>query len=95
MTGKHWRDVCKAYEICSHYHLPFTTYNGLKSVVRDPKLIAKFVIAMWLNEYKDVLSQDIDRFEQEMVIALHWALNVFGMNVLMSLWIPFLNHCCQ
>lgn len=72
MTGKHWRDVCKAYEICSHYHLPFTTYNGLKSVVRDPKLIAKFVIAMWLNEYKDVLSQDIDRFEQEMVIALHW-----------------------
>lgn len=72
MTGKHWRDVCKAYDICSHYNLPFTTYNGLKSVARNPKLIAKFVIAMWLNEYKDVLSQDIDRFEQEMVIALHW-----------------------
>lgn len=72
MTGKHWRDVCKAYEICSHYNLPFATYNGLKSVARDPKLIAKFIIAMWLNEYKDVLSQDIDRFEQEMVIALHW-----------------------
>ncbi len=27
---------------------------------------------MWLNEYKDVLLQDIDRFEQEMVVAIHW-----------------------
>ena len=35
-------------------------------------MLAKFVIAMWLNEYKDVLSQDIDRFEQEMVVAIHW-----------------------
>lgn len=26
---------------------------------------------MWLNEYKEVLVQDIDRFEQEMVIAIH------------------------
>ena len=72
MTGKHWRDVCKAYEICCHYNLPFATYNGLKSVARNPKLIVKFIIAMWLNEYKDVLSQDIDRFEQEMATALHW-----------------------
>ena len=72
MTGKHWRDVCKAFDICSHYNLPFTTYNGLKSIARTPKLVAKFIIAMWLNEYKDILTQEIDRFEQEMVIALHW-----------------------
>lgn len=72
MSGIHWRDVCKAYDLCSHYNLPFNTYNGLKAIRRNPKLIAKFIIAMWLNEYKDVLSQDIDRFEQEMVIALHW-----------------------
>ena len=72
MTGKHWRDICKAFDICSRYNLPFTTYNGLKSVARNPILISKFIIAMWLNEYNDVLIQDIDRFEQEMVIALHW-----------------------
>lgn len=72
MTGKHWPDVCKAYAICSQYNLPFTTYNGLKSIASDAKLMVKFVIAMWLNEYKDVLIQDIDRFEQEMVTALHW-----------------------
>lgn len=72
MIGKHWQEVCKAFDICSNYNLPFTTYNGLKSVARNPILIVKFVIAMWINEYKDVLSQDIDRFEQEMVIALHW-----------------------
>ena len=72
MTGKHWRDVCKAFDICSRYNLPFTTYNGLKSIARNPKLVAKFIIAMWLNEYKDILTQEIDRFEQEMVIALHW-----------------------
>lgn len=72
MSGKHWQIVCKAFDICSKYNLPFTTFNGLKSVVLDPKLVAKFIIAMWINEYKDVLSQDIDRFEQEMVVALHW-----------------------
>lgn len=72
MTGKHWRDVCKAFEICSHYNLPFSTYNGLKVIARSPKLLANFVVAMWINEYKDVLSMEIDRFEQEMVIGLHW-----------------------
>lgn len=72
MNGKHWRLVCKGFEICSKNHLPFKTYNGLKSVAKDSKLFTKFVIAMWLNEYRDVLSQDIDFFEQEMEVALHW-----------------------
>lgn len=72
MFGPHWRKVCKAYEICSHNNLPFTTYNGLKAIARMPKLLAKFVLAMWLNNYNDVLTNDIDRFEQEMSIALHW-----------------------
>lgn len=72
MMGKHWKDVCKAFDICSRYYLPFSTYNGLKPIARNSKFLAKFVIAMWLNEYQDVLSQDIDRFEQEMVVAIHW-----------------------
>lgn len=72
MMGKHWKDVCKAFGICSRYYLPFSTYNGLKPIARNSKFLAKFVIAMWLNEYQDVLSQDIDRFEQEMVVAIHW-----------------------
>lgn len=72
MMGKHWKNVCKAFDICSRYYLPFSTYNGLKPIARNSKFLAKFVIAMWLNEYQDVLSQDIDRFEQEMVVAIHW-----------------------
>ena len=72
MSGKHWQSVCKAFEICSNYNLPFTTYNGIRAIALDPKLIVKFVIAMWLNENKEVLLHDIDRFEQELVIALHW-----------------------
>lgn len=72
MMGKHWKDVCKAFDICSRYYLPFSTYNGLKPIARNSKFLAKFVIAMWLNEYQDVLSQDIDRFEQEMVVSIHW-----------------------
>ena len=71
-NGKHWLDLCIAYDICSQHNLPFTTYDGLKAVSKEPKLLANFIIAMWLNEYKDVLAQDINRFEQEMVIALHW-----------------------
>ena len=72
LMGSHWLKVCKAYDICSHYDLPFTTYNGLKVIARSPKLLSTFIIAMWLNGYKDVLTMEIDRFEQELVIALHW-----------------------
>lgn len=72
MTGKHWKEVCTAFDICSRFRLPFATYNGIKIVGHDSKLLTNFVIAMWVNNYKDVLLQDIDRLEQEMVVALHW-----------------------
>ncbi len=72
MTGKHWKEVCTAFDICSRFRLPFATYNGLKIIGHAPQLLANFVIAMWVNNYKDVLLQEIDRLEQEMVVALHW-----------------------
>ena len=72
MERKHWSILTRAFDICSRNNLPFTTYNGLKVVARSPQLLANFILAMWLNECKDVLSQDIDRFEQEMEVALHW-----------------------
>lgn len=72
LMGKSWRDVCKAFDICSQYYLPFTTYNGLKPISCNPELLAKFVIAMMLNDYHDVMMQDVDRFEQEMAVAIHW-----------------------
>lgn len=71
-NNPYWEKACKAFEICSHYNLPFSTHNSLKAIASSPKLIAKFVIAMWANELKGVLEQDINRFEQEMAIALHW-----------------------
>lgn len=37
MMGKHWKDVCKAFDICSRYYLPFSTYNGLKPIARNSK----------------------------------------------------------
>ena len=87
MSGKHWKDVCTAFDICSNFRLPFATYNGLKIIGRNPKLLANFIIAMWVNNYKDVLLQDIDRLEQEMVIAIHWIpAQIWGecMNMLLA-----------
>jgi len=82
MTGKHWCDVCKAYDICSHYNLPFTTYNGLKAIARSPKLLSSFIISMWLHGYSEVLTMDIDRFEQELNIALHWVpVKIWGKSI--------------
>ena len=72
LTNRFWKKACKAFDICSYNNLPFSTHNSLKAIVGSPKLIAKFIIAMWANDLKDVLEQDIDRFEQEMAIALHW-----------------------
>ncbi|MBR3977722.1 MAG: hypothetical protein IKJ95_07855 [Bacteroidaceae bacterium] len=70
--GTAWRKVCKAFEICSRHDLPFRTYDGLRAACRRPELLAKFVIAMWLNGCGDVLIQDVEGFEQEMVTAIHW-----------------------
>jgi hypothetical protein len=72
MGGKHWQIICKSFYFCSKNDLPFKTYNGLTAVAKDPKLIAKFVVAMFLNNFTNNLSQDIDRFEQEMDVSLHW-----------------------
>ena len=72
MSGMHWRIACKAFEICSSYNLPFSTHNALKAIARNSKLLVKFVLAIWMNDLKDVFRQDIERFEQEMVTALHW-----------------------
>lgn len=71
-TSKKWKLLCKAFEICSYYNLPFTTYNGFKAISRDPELLAKFILIMWLNNSNSILIQEIDRFEQEMVVAVHW-----------------------
>lgn len=70
--GDHWKEVCKAFELCSTFNLPFSTHNSLRSIARTPNLIAKFILAMWLNGDRNVLEEEIDRFEQELEVALHW-----------------------
>lgn len=72
MFGEHWKEVCKAFELCSTFNLPLSTHNALRSIARMPNLIAKFIIAMWLNGGRNVLEEEIDRFEQELEVALHW-----------------------
>lgn len=72
MFGDHWKEACKAFELCSTFNLPFSTHNALRSIARLPNLIAKFILAMWLNGDKNVLEDEIDRFEQELEVALHW-----------------------
>lgn len=72
LMGKKWKFLCKAFEICSYYELPFTTYNGFKAVSKDPELLAKFILTMWLNNSNSILIQEIDRFEQDMTAAVHW-----------------------
>ncbi len=41
MMGKHWKGVCKAFDIVSRYNLPFPTYNGLKPLGRNFQIVGK------------------------------------------------------
>lgn len=86
MSGKHWQLVCKAFDICSNQELPFTTYNGLKVIARSPELLAKFIVAMCVHDHQETLIQDIERFEQEMVVALHWIPRVMWEKSFNALW---------
>ncbi len=72
MFGDHWKEACRAFELCSTFNLPFSTHNSLRSIARMPNLIAKFILAMWFNGNRNVLEEEIDRFEQELEVALHW-----------------------
>lgn len=72
MFGGHWKEACKAFDLCSTFNLPFSTHNALRSIARTPNLIVKFMLAMWLNGDRNVLGEEIDRFEQELEVALHW-----------------------
>ena len=72
LFGGHWKEACNAFELCRTFNLPFSTHNALRSIARTPNLIAKFILAMWLNGDRNVLEEEIDRFEQELEVALHW-----------------------
>lgn len=72
VMGNHWIKLCKMFKICSSYDLPFSTHNGFKAISHEPDLLVKFIFAMWIHGLHEVLRQDIEYFEQEMVIAFHW-----------------------
>lgn len=72
ILGNHWRLLCRMFEICSHYDIPFSTHSGFKIIRNEPRLLVKFVLAMWMSNYSEILKQDIEIFEQEIVTALHW-----------------------
>lgn len=72
MRGNHWQKVCKAFDLCAQFRLPFNTDNGLRVIAKYPSLLVKFLFAMWLNNKGNVLIQEIDRFEKELEISVHW-----------------------
>ena len=71
-VGEYWNKTVKAFRIISEFNLPFTTYNAFKAIGREPKLLVNLILACWLNGASDVLIQEIDRFEDELNIAVHW-----------------------
>lgn len=83
LQNEYWEEACKAFGLCSRKQLPFSTHNSLKAIAGDPMLTVKFIIAMWQNGFNDLLTNEIDRFEQEMAIALHWiSLNTWRGTIL-------------
>lgn len=72
ILGNHWKMLCRMFEICSQYDIPFSTHSGFKIIRNEPKLLVKFVLAMWMNNCSEILKQDIESFEQEIVTAFHW-----------------------
>lgn len=71
-TGVYWKKTVKVFRIISEFNLPFTTYNAFKAIGRDPKLLVNLILACWVHGASDVLIQEIDRFEDELNIAVHW-----------------------
>lgn len=71
-AGEYWAKTVKAFRIISEFNLPFTTYNAFKAIGCEPKLLVNLILACWINGASDVLIQEIDRFEDELNIAVHW-----------------------
>ena len=51
---------------------PIFIFQLHQSYCRHTYLLVKFALEMWLNEMKDILLQDIERFEQELMLSFHW-----------------------
>lgn len=71
-AGKYWNIACKSYSIANKYNLPYSSFNCIKAIAGSPNLLVKFSLEMWLNEMKDIMLQDIERFEQELMLSFHW-----------------------
>ena len=71
-AGKYWRIACLSYSIANKFNLPYSSFNCIKAIAGSPTLLVKFSLEMWLNEMKDIMLQDIERFEQELMLSFHW-----------------------
>lgn len=70
--GLFWREAANAFEIASDYQLPFRTFNQIKAVAARPELMCKFILALFFNDKVERALSEIQRFEQEFSIAVHW-----------------------
>lgn len=71
-AGKHWQMAISYFEAASRYNLPFKSFYCLEYIAAHPDLVVKLIISMILFEKKDLFASEVERFEREFAIALHW-----------------------
>ena len=72
LWGSYWPNVLDAFKISSQYRLPLNTLVQVSVAMSTPKLFARFLVAIYFEEKKDLVLSEIQRLEQEFAIAVHW-----------------------
>lgn len=70
--GMVWRNVVNAFDVAAKFRLPFRTFNQIRGAMSSSALFAKFLVAMFYNQRKEILQTELQRLEQEFAISSHW-----------------------
>ncbi len=75
LDDKSWGKIPLYMEIAERWNLPFKSFNSISASVSSPKLLAKLLLRLFMDEKMNELSSAILRMEREYAMAIHWNRN--------------------
>jgi len=72
-NNDYWRQVIKYFDICNEYEIPYGTFDLLRAVIINPKLITRLFCVLSINDQNDeFINITYKKIESEFGFSFHW-----------------------
>ncbi|WP_339848301.1 hypothetical protein [uncultured Dokdonia sp.] len=69
-----WQQVLSYFKICTHYELPFSTFDQLRAISRSSQVAARAFLFLGINQIDTIeyIQKDIPELEKDLGFCFHW-----------------------